>query len=207
MDSNLVKNKGLTLVELLVASAIGLTGLAIVSSLFMIGIKTASRLSTELRFIQELNDTARFIKDDARRAGYTIDENATGITTWSGTTEVVYISPSNDCIAYAYQFVEGSTSKVRYISIYHKLLSSQENGKVILYTRNQLLAEIPRNITTACSGGEAITDNKTVNVERLEFNKNIGNYQLGFRLSGRNSDDPTVVETIDSVIKIRNWGS
>lgn len=206
MASSLVKNKGLTLVELLVASAVGLTGLAIVSSLFTVGIKTTSRLTTELSFVQELNDTARFIKDDARRAGYALDESVTGITTWAGTTDIMYISPTTDCIAYAYQYIDGTTSKVRYTSIYHKNSGTPQRGTVVLYSRNQDITDVPLNISSACTGGEAITDSKVVDVNNLSFNKNAVNYQVDFELAGRYLDDSTITETMQSVIKIRNWG-
>ena len=61
-------NKGFSLVELLIASSVGLIAIGIVGSVFLSGYQAANKRSLELLLQQDVNDAFRLIKEDVLRA-------------------------------------------------------------------------------------------------------------------------------------------
>jgi len=171
--SNLAKCRGLTLIELLVATTIGLLALTVMVSTFVTGTKTAVRITDSSYFSSEFYDVSRFILDDMRRAGYAIEGARTGLVRWAGATSELSILSSNQCIAYAYEFEDSGTEKVRYSSVYYYAAEQV----IRLYTLEKSIpvavVDVP-NVADACvigSGrtGEAITDNNSMPVKALTF--------------------------------------
>jgi len=170
--SNLAKCRGLTLIELLVATTIGILALSVMVSTFLTGTKTAVRITDSSYFSSEFYDVSRFILDDMRRAGYAIEGARTGSVRWAGATSELSILSSNQCIAYAYEFDDSGTEMIRYSTVFYFAAD-----KVIrLYTLEKEIKDtttlIP-NVTEACGKGdrwgEAITDNKSMQVKALTF--------------------------------------
>ncbi|MGR6860847.1 PilW family protein [Aliivibrio salmonicida] len=106
------KQNGSSLVELLVASTIGLIALMLIGSIYVKGQRLYADRSQNLLLIQELNDALRFIKEESHRAGYNGDSHYSAML--SGASNVIHVSGSQ--MSYVYKTSE-SPQKWRGVSI------------------------------------------------------------------------------------------
>ncbi|MFA0502388.1 PilW family protein, partial [Vibrio sp. 10N.222.46.A1] len=67
---SLRKQKGASLIELMVTSVIGVFAIAIIGSVFMTGHRIAKDKGIELLLLQNLTSTMQVMKEDIQRAGY-----------------------------------------------------------------------------------------------------------------------------------------
>lgn len=94
------KQKGATLVELLIASALGLVAIVGIGSIFMSGQKIANERGKQLLLLQQVSGALQYFKQDLQRAGY--DGGNGSSLTLSGATDIVYVAPDSQSVAYAY---------------------------------------------------------------------------------------------------------
>lgn len=100
--TNLVRlQRGMSLIELLVASSLGLIILASVGSVFLSGHNMAAERTKQLMLAQDVNDAIRIMKNDIQRAGYNSDNS--GSLTLSGASSTIIVSPAKDSISYVYE--------------------------------------------------------------------------------------------------------
>ncbi|PSU46795.1 pilus assembly protein PilW [Photobacterium frigidiphilum] len=99
---NLVRvQRGMSLIELLVASSLGLIILASVGSVFLSGHNMAAERTKQLMLAQDVNDAIRIMKNDIQRAGYNSDNSGTLIL--SGASSTIVAGSANDSISYVYE--------------------------------------------------------------------------------------------------------
>ena len=110
-------NKGFSLIELLIASSVGLIAIGIVGSVFLSGYQAANKRSLELLLEQDVNDAFRLIKEDTLRAGFNYNEGqslrllkANGV---SYADNIIYVT--NDCLAYTYK----DSNKVQKYNVFY----------------------------------------------------------------------------------------
>lgn len=106
------KQYGISLIELLVASTIGLIMLMLIGSIYIKGQKLYADRSQNLLLIQELNDALRFIKEESNRAGFNGSSHYSAVL--SGASNVIHVS--GEQLSYAYKTSE-LPDKWRAISI------------------------------------------------------------------------------------------
>lgn len=100
--ANLVRlQRGVSLVELLIASSLGLIVLASVGSIFLSGHNMAAERTKQLMLAQDMNDAIRIMKNDIQRAGYNSDNSGSLIL--SGASSTIIVGPANDSISYVYE--------------------------------------------------------------------------------------------------------
>ncbi|GAB3525358.1 PilW family protein [Photobacterium alginatilyticum] len=165
--------KGMTLIESLVAMAIGILALSLMVSTFLSGTQTAVRVTDGSYFFHEFYDVSRFILDDIRRAGYAIKGTREGQVKWAGAASELEILESGQCIAYAYEFEDSGVEKVRYSTVFY----FADDKAIRLYTLEKKIHDISipiPNVTEACGkgvnkSGEAITDSNSMTVTSLYF--------------------------------------
>jgi type IV pilus assembly protein PilW len=88
------KQKGLTLIELMIAMVIGLLVVGVTITLFVTNVRSATENARMTRLNQELRMTMGFISDELKRAGYSADPaNSDFISEFRAVT---------NCIRYAY---------------------------------------------------------------------------------------------------------
>lgn len=90
--------KWVSLVEMLIASTIGILAIIAVGSIFISGQKLATDRSMRLLVLQNMNDAMRYMKEDMQCAGYNGNNGSSLIL--SGASEVITVTSSS--IAYAY---------------------------------------------------------------------------------------------------------
>lgn len=96
------KQCGISLIELLVASTIGIIVLTLIGSIYLKGQKLYADRSQNLLLIQELNDALRLIKEESHRAGFNGSSHYSAIL--SGASNVIHVS--DDQLSYVYKTSE-----------------------------------------------------------------------------------------------------
>lgn len=160
------QTRGMTLIEMVVAMALGVPVLLMLTSTFASGSKTVSRVTEELYFYTEFHELSQLITRDVRRAGYSLSGAHAGTVKWPNHAELLYVNPAQDCIAYAYEFNDGSGLKTRYTSIYR---DSVQRDVVKLHTKQIPDGSVLPRSEIPCDDGESITDSHTTTVTELQF--------------------------------------
>lgn len=96
------RQKGFTLVEMMVSSAIGLIAMSGVVSMFAASVKSSSDGLKRVRLNQELRAIMDVMVRDIRRAGYW--RNADGIT--ANPFSTLFVSNDKQCVTYRYDAVD-----------------------------------------------------------------------------------------------------
>ncbi|HIF9219395.1 TPA: PilW family protein [Photobacterium damselae] len=203
---NAIKNNGFSLIELLIASSIGLIAIGVVGSVFLYGYKSASQRSLELLLQQDVNDALSLLKEDILRAGYNKDKNTSYIV--SGATEIVTIDtskPTKHCISYAYH--DGTVQHLR--SFYTKMDEDSEDNDVRVL-RLYSTTNPDRDSDDFCNGGESILDKNVIEVKEFSIveqslsSASATSKLLTIKLAAKIKS--SAVSTTKSIqIKTRNW--
>ncbi|MGF1738101.1 prepilin-type N-terminal cleavage/methylation domain-containing protein [Photobacterium satsumensis] len=193
-----VVNRGFSLVELLVATAISLLVLASVTSVFISGFNSASQRSLQLMLAQDTNDALRMIKDDILRAGFASGASSTFVI--SGATKTVYLdSPvagKSSCIGYGYN--DGSEKHYRSYYLKDKKLN-------VFMTKSSVI-----DISGTCKNGHSILDYTQLKVTKFEIAEKILNagtatsQLLTIQLDVSTLDDEFSLSK-NVKVKTRNW--
>ncbi|WP_087024279.1 PilW family protein [Thaumasiovibrio subtropicus] len=93
------KQRGMSLVELTIASAISLIAIGAVGSVYISGHKAAYGRTQQLVLRQEVNDALRVVTEEMARAGYSTREKSIKL---SGASNVVGIHRSGNAVDFVY---------------------------------------------------------------------------------------------------------
>jgi prepilin peptidase dependent protein B len=216
LKSNFIKygQQGITLLELLISTVIGLFILGVVLGLFVSMIRSDTENVKAIQLNQELRGTMSLISRDIRRAGANQNAavDATGSTpsnpfSVAGTTRLSVAAnqqgDANSCVTYSYD--SNQTSE-----LYGFRLDSDNNT-----------VETRANGAACDAGGwDDMTDNTLINIETvtiagvtypgLRFAEStveeagIQIRQITIVLSGSLVSDSNVTRTISETVKVRN---
>lgn len=115
----LSKQQGTSLVELMVASVIGIFAISIIGSVFITGQRIAKDKGIELLLLQNLTSTMQVMKEDIQRAGY---DGSNGYSMkLSGASNTIQMS-GGVAVGFVY-FREGSSDNKN-----HRNIVYQKNG-------------------------------------------------------------------------------
>ncbi|MFB9935607.1 PilW family protein [Photobacterium aphoticum] len=198
------RQRGASLVELLIASSVGLVVLASVTGVFITGQNLASERMKQLMLAQDVNDAIRLIKSDVQRAGYNAE--GTGSLVLSGAVSTLNVPASNDAISYIY---EDENSEWRIVKF--RLSASQpQTLQMCVDTVSKGLATMPADAT--CGSGTVSTlldtshftlSNFTVTPTVLatsSANSTLLNISLSASLN-----QSQYSKTVSATLKARNW--
>ncbi len=119
MVATLNKQQGTSLIELMVASVIGVFAISIIGSVFITGQRIAKDKGIELLLLQNLTSTMQVMKEDIQRAGY---DGSNGYSIkLSGATDTIQVS-GGVAVGFVY-FREGSS-----VSKDHRHIVYRKNG-------------------------------------------------------------------------------
>ncbi|MGI2796996.1 PilW family protein [Photobacterium damselae] len=188
--------KGFSLIELLIASSVGLIAIGVVGSVFLSGYQAANKRSLELLLEQDVNDAFRLIKEDILRAGY-VSSGASSLKL-SGASNIVYVSAAKSCIAYGYDSVDGR--------IFNEVM---HDGVKLLY-KSRPLSYL--SVSNACksSGTNSLVYQKQIKVLEFDIQHKVissakTNSQLLTIKLAANIKSSAVSTTKSIQIKTRNW--
>ena len=178
--------QGLSLIELMVALAIGLIVIGGVLGLVLSIIRSNNQTIQATRLTQELRAIAAVIASDIKRAGGVIDP-MTVATANAGKplNPFATITSTGTCLRYGYaNAAEGKN--------FHAV--SLHNGAVFINTGTTLA-------TATCAGGEQLSS-LFVNVDALVFT--VTGRRIDVVLQGSLVKDPTIKRTFSQMVFVRS---
>jgi prepilin-type N-terminal cleavage/methylation domain-containing protein len=206
-----LNQQGLTLLEILIAMAMGLIILSAALGIFVSMIKADTDNVKTIQLNQELRGAMSLMTRDIRRAGANQNAaaNATGsppsnpFSVAGGTRLTIEANPqgdANSCITYSYDSESPfGTSE-----------SSEKYGFRLDPVDHTVETRNGDNACSATSGWLDLTDKNLVNITGLSFTDTtvvqagINIRQITITLSGYLARDNTITRTITETVKLRN---
>ncbi|PSV97489.1 PilW family protein [Photobacterium iliopiscarium] len=193
-------NQGFSLIELLIASSVGLIAIGVVGSVFLSGYQAANKRSLELLLQQDVNDAFRLIKEDVLRAGYVL--SGASSLKLSGASNVVYVNTANNCLAYAYHSPDGLR--------YNEVMYNKQDEKLVYRSTDDEITAL-----NACSLSRVLSYSliydKQISVNQFDIeNKPISSASatsqlIKITLAAHLKNDDAVNTAKSIQIKTRNW--
>lgn len=163
------KQKGASLVEFMIASALGLISLATVGSIYVSGQRVIMERSKELMLLQNSESVVQMLKSDIQRAGF--DGNDGHSIKISGSANTIYTLDDVDrgLIAYAYYIgVSGSAPLYKNVA-YEQRVNTPES--LFVCEKKQLTIWDVNDVVNLAGTGSCNTlfDKKVIHVNRFDL--------------------------------------
>ncbi|WP_105024416.1 PilW family protein [Vibrio chagasii] len=197
----LSKQQGTSLVELMVASVIGIFAISIIGSVFITGQRIAKDKGIELLLLQNLTSTIQVMKEDIQRAGY---DGSNGYSIkLSGASNTIQVSGSV-AVGFVY-FREGSSDNKN-----HRNIVYQKNGtKLQICEKGTMVSEaIPTfEQVTGCYSlfDDTIIDVDEFNITSRVLEQNSIKSTLTDISITASIPTAAVTKSVSVSIKQRNW--
>lgn len=195
------KQQGISLVELMVASVIGIFAISIIGSVFITGQRIAKDKGIELLLLQNLTSTMQVMKEDIQRAGY---DGSNGYSIkLSGASNTIQVS-GGVAVGFVY-FREGSSDNKN-----HRNIVYQKNGtKLQICEKGTTVSEaIPTfEQVTGCYSlfDETIMDIDEFNITSRVLEQNSIKSTLTDISITASIPTAAVSKSVSVSIKQRNW--
>ena len=195
------KQRGTSLIELMVASVIGIFAISIMGSVFIAGQRTAKDKGIELLLLQNLTSTMQVMKEDIQRAGY---DGSNGYSIkLSGATDTIQVS-GGVAVGFVY-FREGSSA-----SKDHRHIVYRKNGtRLQICEKGTLVGEdlLSFNEVTGCY---SLFDDSLIEVDAFSVDAHLlEQNSIKTTLTDINitASIPTagVTKSVSVSVKQRNW--
>ncbi|EHQ9270185.1 pilus assembly protein PilW [Vibrio parahaemolyticus] len=163
------KQKGASLVEFMIASALGLISLATVGSIYVSGQRVIMERSKELMLLQNSESVVQMLKSDIQRAGF--DGNDGHSIKISGSANTIYTLDDVDrgLIAYAYYIgVSGSAPLYKNVA-YEQRVNTPES--LFVCEKKQITIWDVNDVVNLAGTGSCNTlfDKKVIHVNRFDL--------------------------------------
>ncbi|EHJ9960633.1 PilW family protein [Vibrio parahaemolyticus] len=163
------KQKGESLVEFMIASALGLISLATVGSIYVSGQRVIMERSKELMLLQNSASVVQMLKSDIQRAGF--DGNDGHSIKISGSANTIYTLDDVDrgLIAYAYYIgVSGSAPLYKNVA-YEQRVNTPES--LFVCEKKQITIWDVNDVVNLAGTGSCNTlfDKKVIHVNRFDL--------------------------------------
>ncbi|MCD9499367.1 PilW family protein [Photobacterium carnosum] len=193
-------NQGFSLIELLIASSVGLIAIGVVGSVFLSGYQAANKRSLELLLQQDVNDAFRLIKEDVLRAGY-VSSGASSLII-SGASNVVYVNPDNNCLSYAYDAPDGRR--------YNEVMYNKKDKKLV-YRVSSAVKTIANVCSLSTDRSYSLIYDKQISVNQFKIENtpissaSATSQLIKITLAAHLKNDDSVSTAKSIQIKTRNW--
>ncbi|HHE1264324.1 TPA: PilW family protein [Vibrio parahaemolyticus] len=163
------KQKGASLVEFMIASALGFISLATVGSIYVSGQRVIMERSKELMLLQNSESVVQMLKSDIQRAGF--DGNDGHSIKISGSANTIYTLDDVDSglIAYAYYIgVSGSAPLYKNVA-YEQRVNTPES--LFVCEKKQITIWDVNDVVNLAGTGSCNTlfDKKVIHVNRFDL--------------------------------------
>ncbi|MBD1575545.1 hypothetical protein HC723_03625 [Vibrio sp. S11_S32] len=208
-NRSLKQQAGMSLIELLVASTIGILAIMAVGSMFISGQKLATERSLKLLVLQNMNDAMRYIKEDAQRAGFNGNNGSSLIL--SGASEVITVTSSavGATLAYIYENNNGDIT-------YTKFTGDTGTKKLGICTKSNISRVSPVMPTCSAIGepGLSLMDDSRVIlsqfvIDETPLGNSVSSAYFTITMKAKLASPPTsgqdYEQTMVTKIKQRNW--
>ncbi|WP_413113945.1 PilW family protein [Thaumasiovibrio sp. DFM-14] len=174
--SNASRQRGMSLIELMVASSVSLLAIGAVGSVYVQGQKVVTERTRQLVLRQNVNDAVRLIAEDLLRAGYS--ERGKSIKL-SGASSVVNLSSGGDTWAdFVYQAPDGSWDVIGIAKKsaggnkpYDWLKMCKTDGTPPLTT--DVYATELAGFCPSFTGGDALLDSQLIQVDAFNITEEV----------------------------------
>ncbi|MGO2510039.1 MAG: PilW family protein [Vibrio hibernica] len=200
--------KGVSLVEMLIASTIGILAIIAVGSIFISGQKLATDRSMRLLVLQNMNDAMRYMKEDMQRAGYNGNNGSSLIL--SGASDVITVTSSS--IAYAYL---SNNNKIVYTKFTGEpLVSSAPPVGGILQMCIEPDVSAANPTVPTCARNYSLMDDSRVVLNEISFaeialGNSVSSAYITITMKAALANAPNMndnyEQTMTTKIKQRNW--
>lgn len=153
MRSAIKSAQGSTLVEMMVASAIGVIVIGTIGSVFITNQRLSSEKSLELLLSQNLFSTTQMMKEEIWRAGYNSDSGQS--VKLSGASDTIYVRQvSADEVYLGFAYLQNSASSAYRSIVYqfkdNKLNYCQGESTQLLATDEKPFSNASGDVTMTC---------------------------------------------------------
>lgn len=203
--------KGISIIEILMALLISTIVTAAVITLFSNSLDTSRQLMGTAKLDQTLNNATETIAQDIQRAGYTTNATTSAINPFFSGSDDVNIGGSSDCVTFSYQ-IDGTTTPTTSVNRFGYRLS----GNTIQYRTSAAGAN-------PCAGGgwANLTDPNIITISAFTVTLNTTNISpstgattatnpytsyrsVTISITGNLVSDATVSRSVTRTIKIFN---
>ena len=219
--------RGFSLVEMMIASVIGLIMLAGITYIFTYTVKADTDALKSVHLHQELRAVMDIMIQDIRRSGYwsravcsirpdilwpdTSDSLCDGITGQSNPFDVITINPEHTCILYSY---DATPNGIQDITPNKQNIPDERFG----FRLNDGAVEMRQGGADCETGGwQNISDSRSILITQLQFASNntkfteiktnlgrIVTREIDIHLQGQLKTDPGVERSVISGVHVRN---
>lgn len=205
------KQKGASLVEFMIASALGLISLTTVGAIYVSGQKVIMERSKELMLLQNSESVVQMLKSDIQRAGF--DGNDGHSIKISGSSNTIYTLDDVDrgLIAYAYYIgVSGSVPLYKNVA-YEQRVNTPES--LFVCEKKQITIWDVNDVINLAGTGSCNTlfDKKVIHVNRFDLktatlnNNDVKSALLTITLGTELKDAARIPSERSFTVKQRNW--
>lgn len=206
VNKSLRAQKGLSLIELMIASVLGIITLLAVGGVFLSGQKLAAERSQRLLVIQSINEALRYIKEDIQRAGFHQSNGQSFII--SGADSVITSTPTS--LDYGYQTgVSGGQPIYTQVGFFYDSVNKQlkfcqqpESSAHLLNPCSSLSYNVSTGPFSLLDSKRVRVDGFTVASEALGSTVSSALYTITLQASLL---DGSHSQTLSTKIKQRNW--
>ncbi len=210
------KQKGISLIEIMIALVLSLLVVGMVISMFSSSIGGHAHAIKGIRLNQDLRIAMDMMIRDMRRAGYWNSSANVSInphaTTVSGATPIAVfdVTVANDCVFMSYDLSEDGTSAVDDFFGYRW---NSVEGDLEVYTNAGVLASGAHCGTPAANQWISLIDVDTIQIEGMSFATSpvtaasfatAVNKTITVTLIGSNRSDPNIRTVLVDEVRIRN---
>lgn len=204
--------RGVSLMELLAATLLGVMALSIVGAIFISGQKLATQRSKQLLLIQNLASAALQIKQDLQRAGY--DPTAASPVSLTSSSHIVHLESSPSALGYVYRIATTGQEVFRTVVVKHHLSLDAAVGHGLLLCEKQLTGSVSfYHASLSGWNGHCFNLFNPEQISVTEFSvtdaaivgEGAENQRITIRLSGRLMTDPTIAHQLELTILLRNF--
>ncbi|WP_060983333.1 PilW family protein [Vibrio splendidus] len=195
------KQRGTSLIELMVASVIGIFAISIIGSVFITGQRIAKDKGIELLLLQNLTSTMQVMKEDIQRAGY---DGSNGYSIkLSGATGTIQVS-GGVAIGFVY-FREGSSASKDYRNIVYR-----KNGTKLQICEKGITVSEAIPTFHQVTGCYSLFDDSLIDVDELSITSQVleqNSIKSTFTDISITASIPTagVSKSVSISVKQRNW--
>lgn len=163
----LYKQRGSSLMELLIASSIGIMVMMIMLTIFINGQKQAIQHIKRLLLQQNANSVIQLLKEDVQRAGFNgYNGNSVKLL---GSKDVVHFSSNPTLIGYLYRIAQTGHSSLRHVVYQYNSISTSHHQLRICEKEQPLPLSVVKASTSGFAGSAcfALFDPKLINVQQF----------------------------------------
>ncbi|MCZ4295951.1 pilus assembly protein PilW [Vibrio sinaloensis] len=201
---------GSSLIEILVASLMGVMTLGVVGSILLASLQITEHRGERLLLVDSIESVMLHIKQDIRRAGF---NDARGVSVrLVGSTKTIYVSPASQQLGYVYRAASSVEGPFRNAFFKYYVSTTSSVGQLKICEKH---TSAPLDIASAAESGLLgncynLFDPKLISVSEFEVSTEVtseharASQLVSVRLAGQLTQAPEVNYSSQITVRVRN---